>query len=111
MGRDYSPLSFQKAIKPCHNETCVNLTVYDDDILELPETLYIFVDRSPGLSPNVMVKQEQFLVYINDTDGELFETFRFPLHSHVPPPSHTFLSFSPLSFLLHTSLPVSLPFL
>ena len=54
----------------CERQRCVNVTIVDDDILEMTESFHVTLERTPGLDMRIRLDQVDGVVEITDDDGE-----------------------------------------
>ena len=54
----------------CERRRCVNVTIVNDDVLEMTESFHVTLERTPGLDMRIRLDQVDGVVEITDDDGE-----------------------------------------
>ena len=67
---DYIWVSTILMFGACGTRHCVNVTIVNDDILEMPESFTVTLERTPGLDSRITLNPVDTVVEITDDDGE-----------------------------------------
>ena len=79
---DYVDFHTTLTFAPCQRRSCVNVSIVDDDVLELTESFSITLERTPGLDDRIELGPVDGEVQINDSDGMLICSSVLLLSTH-----------------------------
>ena len=68
---DYGAVSTFLMFDSCEMQSCTNITIVDDTVLELPESFSVTLERTTGLDDRITLDPIDGVVEINDNDGML----------------------------------------
>ena len=68
---DYGAVSTFLMFDSCEMQSCTNITIVDDMVLELLESFSVTLERTPGLDDRITLDPIDGVVEINDNDGML----------------------------------------
>ena len=106
---DYNVVSTQRVIEKCGNMTCLDVTIIDDNVVEIIESFEVRLMATPGLDHSISVDGSAEITIIdNDSEFQLFELYISLRFSEIFP-SHRNFSVSQ-ELLLVSSLQLQ-PFL
>ena len=54
----------------CDRRHCVNVSIVDDDVLEMTESFTVTLERTPGLNDRIKLNPVDGVIEIPDNDGE-----------------------------------------
>ena len=66
---DYLGVSIILMFEDCDRRRCVNVTIVDDEVLEMTESFTVTLERTPGLDSRITLDPVDGVVEITD-DGE-----------------------------------------
>ena len=70
---DYVSVDTQRRLAACQHQTCVQIPVTNDDLLEGDETFIVRLSDLIYSGPSIRVSPEQAQVIINDDDDSEFK--------------------------------------
>ena len=73
---DYNVVSTLREIEKCGNMTCLDVTIYDDNVVENIESFEVLLIAAPGLDHSVSVGDSAEITIIDDdSEFQLFELY------------------------------------
>ena len=69
---DYGSVNVTLTFAECQRRSCVNVSIVDDDAIELTESFSITLERTLGLDDRIELGPVDGEVQINDNDGAFF---------------------------------------
>ena len=66
---DYDSLSEILGFGPCDTQQCTEITIVDDMIVELTESFFVTLERTPGLDSRITLDPVDGEIEITDDDG------------------------------------------
>ena len=74
---DYGAVSTILMFAACDTRQCVDVSIVDDETLELTETFIVTLDRTPALGNRIALKPVDGVIDILDNDGCKYDYFDF----------------------------------
>ena len=74
---DYQNVSSILAFDTCGTQQCTEIPIEDDMIVELTETLFVTLERTPGLHSRITLNPVDAEIEITDNDG-LWDLYNIP---------------------------------
>ena len=72
VGSDYDRVDEELTFTPTESRRCFDVSLFDDDLLELPETIDLALDSDDSM---VILSPDQAQVIINDTDRKFLSLY------------------------------------
>lgn len=67
---DYGSVSMSLMFDACETRSCVNISIVDDLVLENVESLFVDLERAPGLDVRITLGPIRAEIVILDNDSE-----------------------------------------